>query len=57
MCGTHWRMVPAPLQAAVYAEYAAARRTGWTPSQGVGPEALVAAQTDAIRCVNAKLAA
>jgi hypothetical protein len=56
MCGGHWYMVPASLQRRVNAAYAEAKAAGFT-GQGLGPPALIAAQTDAIEAVNAKLAA
>lgn len=48
MCGTHWRMVDAPLRSAVWAAY----RDG----KGVGSGELYAAQAAAIECVNGQLA-
>ena len=44
MCGADWRLVPKPLQRAVYAAY----RSG----KGLGSPELAAAQDAAIRAVN-----
>jgi hypothetical protein len=47
MCGIHWRLVPRPLQRAVYAAYQDGR--------GVGTAPLLQAQKAAIQAVNDRL--
>lgn len=47
MCPDHWRLVPRPLQVAVY--------TAYDHGRGMGSYALLAAQTDAITAANARL--
>jgi len=44
MCGIHWRMVPKPLQRAVWA--------AWRHGEGQGTIELIHAQDAAIRAVN-----
>jgi hypothetical protein len=46
-CGTHWRLVPAPLARAVYAAY--------DHGDGIGTPELTAAQSAAIRAMNRAL--
>lgn len=47
MCGLHWRLVPGPLQRAVWAAY--------KRGDGLGTAELMAAQAAAIRVVNEQL--
>lgn len=47
MCAPHWRMVPKPLQRAVWA--------AWRDGQGAGTVELIHAQDAAIRAVNTRM--
>jgi hypothetical protein len=48
MCGIHWRLVPRPLQRAVYSAYQG--------PESIGTPALVQAQRAAIQAVNSQIA-